>query len=63
VLCVDFIFSHSGLDLPRADRRADKSVHEYLRTRLGEDFSGYEIDHIRDIERPSDNTVAEEGFH
>ncbi len=41
----------------------NKCVREYLRTRLGEDLSGYEIDRISDIEKPSDNTVAERGFH
>ena len=41
----------------------NKCVREYLRTRLREDLSGYEIDRICDIEMPSDNTVAEKHFH
>ena len=41
----------------------NKCVREFLRTRLGQDLSGYEIDRISDIEKPSDNTVAEKPFH
>ena len=41
----------------------NKCVREYLRARLGKDFSGYEIDRISDIQQPSDNTVAERYFH
>ena len=41
----------------------NKCVREYLRTHLGEDLSGYEIDCISDIEMPSDNTVAEKDFN
>ena len=56
-------FSHSSLDIPKPDRRVDMSVREYLRTRLGQVLSSYEIDRISDIEEPSDITVAEKAFH
>ena len=42
------------------------SVREYLRTRLGQVLSSYEIDRISDIsdiEKPSDITVAKKAFH
>ena len=41
----------------------DKSVREYLRTGLAKGLPGYEIHHICDIDKPSDNTVAEKAFH
>ena len=63
MFCVDFIFSHLGLDLPKLDRRTNKSVREYLRTGLANGLPGYEIHDIRDIDKPSDNTVAQKTFH
>ena len=40
----------------------DKSVREYLQTRLRKDLSGYKIDRISDIHNPHDNTVADQPF-
>ncbi len=61
--CVDFIFLHSGLDLPKLDSRSNKSVRESIRTDLTRGLSGYEIDDICDIDKPGDVTVAEKAFH
>ena len=55
-------YSYSGLELPQPSRKL-KCVHEYLRTRLAADLSGYEIDHIGDIAKPNDDNVANKPFH
>ena len=62
VLC-RIIFSHSGLDIPKPDRRVDKCVREYLRTCQVKGLSDYEIVDISDIDTPRDKTVAEKAFH
>ena len=56
-------YSNCGLDLPKSNRKTNKCVREHLRGSLPRDLSGYEIDRIRDIERPDDDTVAHKPFH
>ena len=58
------LFAHiCGLDLPKMSKHKNKCVREHLRTSLIKDLSGYEIDNIRDIEKPNDNTVADKPFN
>jgi hypothetical protein len=38
-------------------------VREHIRASLLEGLSDYEIDHIRDLEKPDDDTIADKDFH
>ncbi len=43
--------------------KENKCVREHLQICLPTNLSGYEIDRIRDIENPDDDSVAEKHFH
>ena len=60
---IGFVFSHFGLDLPKLKPEGNKCVREHLQIYLPTNLSGYEIDRIRDIENPDDDSVAEKHFH
>ena len=65
--CLDYILVLPAhiccLDLPKWSRMTNESVREVLQKSLTKDLSGYEIDYIRDIEKPNDKTVADKPFN
>jgi len=60
---IQFFGSHSVLELPRQNRRTNERVRDYLRARLLQGLTGYEIERISDISTPNDLMVAEKDFH
>jgi hypothetical protein len=60
-----FNFSHCGSDVPKQNkyRNENKCVREHIRASLLEGPSDYEIDHILDLEKPNDDTIADKAFH